>query len=102
MKKSRDTITYSKTTFGCLLLLLGTVICYLYFLNVSVIQVVLRTEYQEQQSYLQTEIALLEARYIEAQHQIAARIATIEGFDHDVEKVFISPGGNNFAARTTE
>ena len=69
---------------------MGLVFCYLYFLNLSVVEVVLRTEYAQQQNELRTEIALLEARYIEAQHTIAERIASLEGYDTDVAKIFVS------------
>lgn len=90
MKKSRDTIAYSKLSLGTFCTLMGLVFCYLYFLNLSVVEVVLRTEYAQQQNELRTEIALLEARYIEAQHTIAERIASLEGYDTDVAKIFVS------------
>lgn len=90
MKKSRDTIAYSKLTIGAFCALVGLVFCYLYFLNLSVVEVVLRTEYTGQQNDLRTEIALLEAQYIEAQHTIAERIASLEGYDTDVSKIFVS------------
>jgi hypothetical protein len=90
MNKSRDTIAYSKLTIGAFCTLIVSVVCYLYFLNLSVVEVVLRTEYTQAQNELRTEIALLEARYIEAQHTIAARIASLEGYDTEVSKVFVS------------
>ncbi|MCB9816121.1 hypothetical protein H6786_01880 [Candidatus Nomurabacteria bacterium] len=90
MSKSRDTISYSKATIGCVCLLVSAVALYLYFLNMSVVQVVMRTESVQEQRELQAEIAALEAKYIEAQHVIAARIATLEGYNTDIPKIFVS------------
>jgi len=90
MKKSRDKISYSKATLSCLLLLVLSVILYLYFLNMSVVQVVMRTQYTQEQNSLRTEIAMLEARYIESQHTIAARISSLQGYETDVAKIFVS------------
>ena len=62
------------------------------FLNMSVVQVVMRTDYIQQQNKLNAEIAMLEASYIEAQHTIASRIATLEGYDTDTALKFcLSP-----------
>lgn len=90
MKQSRETISYSKTTLTCVGVLVGAVVMYLYFLNMSVVQVVMRTEHTQRQHDLNAEIALLEASYIDAQHQVAARIATLEGYDTNTPKVFVS------------
>lgn len=90
MKKSRDKISYSRTTLSCLLLLLSSVVLYLYFLNMSVVQVVLRTEYTQEQRDLKTQIAMLESQYIESQHTIAARISSLQGYETDVAKIFVS------------
>lgn len=90
MNKSRDKISYSKATLGCLLLLVFSVILYLYFLNMSVVHVVMRTEFTQEQNSLRTEIAQLEARYIESQHTIAERISSLQGYETDVAKIFVS------------
>jgi Tfp pilus assembly protein PilN len=90
MKKSRDKISYSKATLSCLLMLVASVILYLYFLNMSVVQVVMRTEFSQEQNSLRTEIAQLEARYIDSQHLIAARISSLQGYETDVTKIFVS------------
>lgn len=66
------------------------IVFYLYFLNMSVVQVVVRSEHVQAQRELRGEIAELEARYIEAQHQVAAKIATLEGYDTDTAKIFVS------------
>lgn len=91
MKKSRESITRnSRITIIGVGLLVGMVFLYLYFLNMSVVQVVMRTEYIQEQRQLNADIALLEAQFIEAQHSIAVRIATLEGYDTNTDKIFVS------------
>jgi hypothetical protein len=90
MNNRREIISYSKATLGCLFLLVTCVVLYLYFLNMSVVHVVMRTEYTQEQNSLRTEIAMLEARYIESQHTIAERIASLQGYDTDISKIFVS------------
>lgn len=86
----RDTITYSKMTLSSVCLLVGMVVLYLYFLNMSVVQVVMRTDYVQQQQQMSAELAALDAKYIEAQHGIAARIATLDGYNTETDKIFVS------------
>ena len=90
MATRRDTISHSKITLGCVGLLVGMIVLYLYFLNMSVVQVVMRTQYVQEQNSLNAEIATLEAQYIEAQHKIASRIATLQGYDTETPKIFVS------------
>lgn len=90
MNTRRDIIRNSKTTIGSVGLLVGMIVMYLYFLNMSVVQVVMRTDFVRQQHELSADIASLDARYIEAQHTIAARIATLEGYSKDTPKIFVS------------
>lgn len=65
-------------------------IAYLYFLNLSVVHVVMRKEADQTHNQLQADIAQLETRYIAAQHEIAGRIATLEGYQKEIKKTFIS------------
>ena len=90
MATRRDTIKSSKATLGCVGLLVSMIVLYLYFLNMSVVQVVMRTEHVQRQHELSAEIALLEASYIKAQHNISSRIATLDGYNTNTPKVFIS------------
>jgi len=69
-----------------------TVVAYLYFLNVSVVHVVMRKEAMQDAQDLKNQIALLETEYIIAQHTIAARMATVDGFREDSEKIFVARG----------
>jgi len=90
MKKNRETIKSSKLTLACVALLISMIVLYLYFLNLSVVQVVMRTEHKQTQNILNTEIAKLESRYIKSQHQVAARIAELDGYKTDTDKIFVS------------
>jgi len=90
MSKSRETITHSPYT----LIIMGTigfgVVAYLYFLNVSVVHVVMRQEAIQETQNLKNQIALLETEYITAQHTIAARMASVDGYREDSEKIFVA------------
>lgn len=90
MKKSRDTIKPSSITLVCVGILVSMIVLYLYFLNMSVVQVVMRTEHTQKQNSLNNEIARLEASYIKSQHIVATRIATLDGYNTTAPKVFVS------------
>lgn len=72
------------------MLLVAAIVSYLYFLNMSVVEVVMRTEQVQKQRDLSAEIAVLESRYIEVQHTIASRIATLDGYATEAAKIFVS------------
>jgi hypothetical protein len=83
-----------------LLILLGVCVAsYLYFLNLSVVHVVMRKEIIQEQNHLRTEIASLETSYIEAQHKIASRIATVDGYTIDTPKIFVTRGETSLVLR---
>ena len=84
----------------CVSLLLFGVIAYIYFLSVSVVHVVMRKEATTQIGEFRSEIARLETSYIEAKHQISARVASLEGFNQNQEKVFISKQEQSLVLRT--
>jgi hypothetical protein len=90
MGTRREIIKNSKVTIGCVAILIAMIVTYLYFLNMSVVQVVLRTEHIQKLQTLNTEIATLESAYIESQHVIANRIALLDGYDTNTTKVFVS------------
>jgi hypothetical protein len=64
-------------------------VLYMYFLTASVVDVVLRKEAAEQTKYTRSEIAQLESAYIDAQHTISERVATLSEFTATSEKVFV-------------
>lgn len=88
--RSRETTTYSRATLACFSLLVAAIVAYLYFLNMSVVQVVMRTEQVQKQRDINADIALLESKYIVAQHAVASRIATLEGYETEMSKIFVS------------
>jgi len=89
MSKSRETISYSPYTLGLLAIIGLGLIGYLYFLNLSVVHVVIRKEVMQELQDTKNEIALLETEYISAQHKIAANMAAMSEFQTDQAKVFV-------------
>lgn len=96
MRTSRDTIKYSKITVTCFGLLILVTVLYLYFLYLSVVQVVARTEFDKSKNDINAEIATLEADYIRAQHEVASRIADLDGYNTDTAKIFVSRENSRF------
>ena len=92
-------LSHSQQTILGLSLLLMAVVAYLYFLNVSVVHVVMRKEADQEQNKLRAEIAMLETSYIEAQHRIADRIASLTEYAVDTEKIFITRGDTSLVLR---
>lgn len=90
MSKSRDYKSEYKTTITIFGFLILSIVAYLYFLNVSVVHVVMRQDAVSEIKNLQTEIAMLESAYIEAQHTIASRIAVLDGYNTETPKIFVS------------
>ena|SRR6056297_2006750 len=90
MSKSRETITHSPYTLIILGVIGFGVVAYLYFLNVSVVHVVMRKEAMQEAQDLKNQIALLETEYITAQHTIAARMASVDGYRENSEKIFVA------------
>jgi hypothetical protein len=89
-------------TASCVTVLVGGVIAYMYFLSLSVVHVVMRKEVMQQINQLRSEIAFLETEYIEANHTISTRVATLDGFSAVQDKIFInSTASNNLVLRTT-
>ena len=77
---------YLMVMFGVLVLL---VLSYMYFVSMSIVEVVMRQEASRDIRSLQTEIALLETTYIDAQHAISADIASLQGFVQTADKIFL-------------
>lgn len=89
MSKSRDTISYSPYTLGLLAIIGLGLVGYLYFLNLSVVHVVIRQEILQDLQHTKNQIALLETEYISAQHEIAANMAAVSEFQTDQAKIFV-------------
>ena len=66
------------------------VFLYMYFLAMSVVHVVLRKEVMQKVATIESDIAMLEASYIDAQHKVSNKIAALENFTENDTKIFVS------------
>lgn len=89
MNTRREILGYSNYTTALLGLCLLSIGFYVYFLNMSVVHVVLQKETIREIQDLKNQIAVLESDYIESQHSIAARMANVEGLQAERNKVFV-------------
>jgi biopolymer transport protein ExbB/TolQ len=87
-------------TSVCVFIFVSSVIAYMYFLSLSVVHVVMRKEATQQVSQLRSDIADLESSYIEARHQISAKVANLDGFNHNQAKIFISKAEQSLVLRS--
>lgn len=80
---------------------LFSVICctYMYLLSASVIHVVLSKEIDERMHRINSEIAALEASYMERQHEISKQIIEKNGYVKVAEKVFIDINGSDLVTK---
>lgn len=62
---------------------------YFYFLSASIVHVVISKEAEEKMHKLNSEIATLEAAYMEKQHSISMEIVGRQGYIASGKKVFI-------------
>ena len=70
------------------------VVLYMYFLSMSVVHVVLRKEINHAVGETESQIATLEASYIESQHKVSDKIAALNAFSETDAKIFVSRGPN--------
>jgi len=99
MNKRTHTKIYKEESrlFYVALSLCFLVVCtYMYFVSMSVVNVVMRKEVDNQISYLSTEISQLEEQYIEKQHNLSIAIATHRGFITTEDKIFIDKTESSF------
>jgi uncharacterized membrane protein len=76
-------------------------VLYMYFLSLSVVDVVLRKEAHQAARLVESEISSLEATYIEAQHTVSERIATADAFKQTNEKIFVERAAAKFVLNTS-
>lgn len=62
---------------------------YIYFISATVAHVVIRKEVSQDLVAMHTDISQLETDYIDAQHRVSEEIASLEGYQPIVDKVFI-------------
>jgi hypothetical protein len=101
MKVATLKINNNLITSLCVGLVIVGVVGYMYFLSLSVVHVVMRKEATQTIGHLRSEISSLEAKYIEAKHEISAKVATVDGFNQNQNKVFISRDDRSLVLRTS-
>lgn len=67
----------------------GLIVLYMYFLTMSVVHVVLRKEVVASIRDVESQIASLESSYINAQHTVSDKMATLESFTQNENKIFV-------------
>ncbi len=82
-------LTIQRLIVGCVSLTIIFFVLYIYFVSSSISQVVLRKELAHDMVVLNTQIADLESKYINAQHQVSQTIASLDGFTPVETKIFI-------------
>lgn len=66
---------------------------YMYFLSLSVVQVVARKDTMQDITQLRSDIAFLESSYIEANYEISQKVALNTEFSAVKDKIFIKESG---------
>ena len=92
------------TTEKLLLYMLLAVICglgglYFYFLSSSVVHVVMNREAEEKMHRINSEIASLEATYMEKQHAISIEVARRHGYVAAGKKIFLDRSDTSVVTR---
>lgn len=85
-----------------LLIVLGLLISYFYFLSSSVVNVVISREYVQAQSEEISSITELEAKYIQMQHTVRREVALQNGFVAVADKAFVARFEPTLAAGVEE
>lgn len=91
-KKHKHTATYkdeSRYFYAACSLFVACACVYMYFVSMSVMNVVMRKEIDTKIAEAATRISELEAAYIEVQHSVSSDIASHKGFAIADTKVFI-------------
>lgn len=81
--------TEKKICLALVVVLLSLFVSYVYLVSASIVHVVLRTELDQEMQQVQSQISTLESKYIAAQHRVNERIATLDGYTENSNKVFI-------------
>ncbi len=95
----RATFSSLTRTISIFVLLVLAGCLYLLFLNQSVVHVVTRTDVERSIADVQTEIAYLEAQLIDSQFLITERLAALDNFQTDADKIFITRGDSSLVLR---
>ena len=79
------------------ILIFSLLFLYMYLLSISVVHVVLRKQAINSKATIESEIAQLESRYIEAQLLVSNKIVATYGFNETSKKIFVSRLAPTFA-----
>lgn len=86
---------------GAALLLVTLACLYVYFLSVSVVEVVARKQVDTEITNLYSEISELESTYIERQHAVSEELAMQYGFEKTSKKTFVDSTDSGLAMTDT-
>lgn len=89
-----NTKTHLLNSALCATLLLS-VCLYIFYVSAAVNEVVMRKDLTQNTKTIKSDIATLEAQYIEAQHVVSERIASAADYEENHEKHFVNRGGDN-------
>lgn len=92
-QRSTATVLYAferKAFTLALCILFVAVSAYIYFICLSVVNVIIRAEADRDIASINTHISTLESRYIEAKELITITTATERGFVHTPQKVYVT------------
>ena len=94
-------ILTDKTTFLSLsFLCLSLFVLYMYFVCASVLHVVMRTEVNQENTKIASDISVLESKYIASQHRVSSDIASLQGYQKTAHKVFIDRAKSSLVLNT--
>ncbi len=72
---------------------------YMYFVSMSVVHVVMRTEAEHAIAAAYSALGELETELMLAQHKVSAEIATLSGYTEPKSRIFIDRSANTFVFR---
>lgn len=99
MTHSRTNIykTERRFLYAALSLLVLGFCSYIYFVSASVTHVVMRKQVDQEIASLGSNVSQLESQYIEAQHQVSNEIATLHGFTHTTQTIYLDKSASSLA-----
>lgn len=102
LKQQKQVYRQSICTLCMLLVSLLLAGLYVYLLSRTVVHVVMQKEINKELQEVGSQIADLEAVYIEQQHSMSNEVATLQGFVTITDKIFIDKTQSSLVLRTGE
>jgi len=100
LKQQKQVYKQSICTLVLVFLCLVLASLYIYLLSSTVVHVVMQKEVTKELQNVSSQIAQLEATYIEQQHSMSNEVATLQGFVTVTQKVFIDKGQSSLVFRS--